>query len=121
MMRNCYSVIIAGGKGTRFWPLSRSQRPKQLLKILSPKSLLAETAERAFPLGGKNQTLVVTGAEPTRALRRKLRALPARNFLAEPQGKNTAPCIGFAALVVVKRNSDALIILLPAAPLVARV
>ena len=114
MIRNCYSVIIAGGKGTRFWPLSRSQRPKQLLKILSPKSLLAETAERAFPLGGKNQTLVVTVAEQLGALRRELRALPARNFLAEPQGKNTAPCIGLAALEVVRRNPAAVMIILPA-------
>jgi mannose-1-phosphate guanylyltransferase len=114
MIRNCYSVIIAGGKGTRFWPLSRSQRPKQLLKILSPKSLLAETAERAFPLGGRNQTLVVTVAEQLRALRKELRALPAGNFLAEPQGKNTAPCIGLAALEVIKRNPDAVMIVLPA-------
>jgi mannose-1-phosphate guanylyltransferase len=114
MIRNCYSVIIAGGKGTRFWPLSRSQRPKQLLKILSPKSLLAETAERAFRLGGRNQTLVVTVAEQLRALRKELRTLPARNFLAEPQGKNTAPCIGLAALEVVKRNPDAVMIVLPA-------
>jgi mannose-1-phosphate guanylyltransferase len=114
MIRNCYSVIIAGGKGTRFWPLSRSQRPKQLLKILSPKSLLVETAERSFPLGGRNQTLVVTVAEQLGALRRELPALPARNFLAEPQGKNTAPCIGLAALEVVKRNPDAVMIVLPA-------
>jgi mannose-1-phosphate guanylyltransferase len=114
MIQNCYSVIIAGGKGTRFWPLSRSQRPKQLLKILSPKSLLAETAERTFPLGGRNQTLVVTVAEQLRALRKELRTLPARNFLAEPQGKNTAPCIGLAALEVVGRNPDAVMIVLPA-------
>jgi mannose-1-phosphate guanylyltransferase len=114
MIQNCYSVIIAGGKGTRFWPLSRSQRPKQLLKILSPKSLLVETAERAFRLGGRNQILVVTVAEQLRALRRELRAMPARNFLAEPQGKNTAPCIGLAALEVVKRNPDAVMIVLPA-------
>src|SRR3990170_5986344 len=114
MIRNCYSVIIAGGKGTRFWPLSRSQRPKQLLKILSPKSLLAETAERTFPLGGRNQPLVVTVAEQLRALRKELRTLPARNFLAEPQGKNTAPCIGLAALEVIKRNPNAVMIVLPA-------
>jgi mannose-1-phosphate guanylyltransferase len=114
MIQNCYSVIIAGGKGTRFWPLSRSRRPKQLLKILSPKSLLAETAERAFPVGGRNQILVVTVAEQLGALRRELPALPAKNFLAEPQGKNTAPCIGLAALEVVRRNPDAVMIVLPA-------
>jgi len=114
MKPNCYSVIIAGGKGTRFWPLSRSRRPKQLLKILSAKSLLVETAERAFSLSGRRQTLVVTVAEQLSALRRELRALPARNFLAEPEGKNTAPCIGLAALEVIRRNPDAVMIVLPA-------
>jgi len=75
MKPNCYSIIIAGGKGTRFWPLSRSQRPKQLLKILSPKSLIAETAARTASLGGRKRTLVVTVAEQLRALRKELRAL----------------------------------------------
>jgi len=114
MKPNCYSIIIAGGKGTRFWPLSRSQRPKQLLKILSPKSLIAETAARAFSFGGRKRTLVVTVAEQLSALRRELRALPAGNFLAEPQGKNTAPCIGLAALEVVRRDADAVMLVLPA-------
>jgi mannose-1-phosphate guanylyltransferase len=94
--------------------LSRSQRPKQLLKILSPKSLIVETADRAFSLSGRSQTLVVTVAEQLRALRREMRALPSTNFLAEPQGKNTAPCIGLAALELVKRNPDAIMVVLPA-------
>jgi len=111
---NCFSVIIAGGKGTRFWPLSRSRRPKQLLKILSPKSLLQETAERVYALSGRKQTLVVTVADQIAALRRELRALPKNNFLAEPVGKNTAPCIGLAALEVIRQNPDAAMIVLPA-------
>src|SRR5512145_1206151 len=56
MTSNSFSVIIAGGKGTRFWPLSRAGRPKQLLKILSRKSLIDETAERVHALGGRKQT-----------------------------------------------------------------
>jgi mannose-1-phosphate guanylyltransferase len=114
MKPNCYSVIIAGGKGTRFWPLSRSQRPKQLLKILSPKSLIRETADRIMPLSGCNQTLVVTVAEQLNALRRELRWLARKNFLAEPQGKNTAPCIGLAALEVVGRDPESVMVVLPA-------
>lgn len=114
MNPNCYSVIIAGGKGTRFWPLSRSRRPKQLLKILSRKSLIRETADRIVPLSGPGQTLVVTVAEQFSALRKELSKLPRRNFLAEPQGKNTAPCIGLAALEVVARNPDAVMVILPA-------
>ena len=114
MPKNCFSVIIAGGRGTRFWPLSRAQRPKQLLKIIGRKSLIQETAERVYPLSGRKQTLVVTIADQLDALRHELRDLRKDNFLAEPQGKNTAPCIGLAALEVVKRDPDAAMIILPA-------
>lgn len=109
-----YSVIIAGGKGTRFWPLSRSQRPKQLLKILSRKSLIRETVDRVAPLSGRARTMVVTIAEQLGALRKELSNLPRKNFLAEPQGKNTAPCIGLAALEVTMRDPRAVMIVLPA-------
>ena len=114
MKTNCYSVIIAGGKGTRFWPLSRAQRPKQLLKILSRKSLIDETAQRVLGLGGRAQTLVVTVAEQVDAMRQELRALPRANFIAEPQGKNTAPCIGLAALEILRRDPDGVMVVLPA-------
>ena len=114
MANNCFSVIIAGGKGTRFWPLSRAKRPKQLLKILSRKSLIDETAERVYALGGRKNTLVVTIADQVDALSKELRSLPKSNFLAEPQGKNTAPCIGLAALEVLRRNPDAVMVVLPA-------
>jgi mannose-1-phosphate guanylyltransferase len=114
MTNNCFSVIIAGGKGTRFWPLSRAGRPKQLLKILSRKSLIEETAERVYPLHGRKQTLVVTIADQVAALRRELKNLAKTNFLAEPVGKNTAPCIGLAALEVVRRDPEAAMMILPA-------
>src|ERR1043166_1127625 len=112
MKRSAFCVIIAGGKGTRFWPLSRSQRPKQLLKILSDKSLLAETADRVLPLSGRGQTLVVTVAGPLPALRKEMPDLPRTKFLAEPEGKNTAPCIGLAALEVAARDPEALMMIL---------
>jgi len=121
MINHCFSVIIAGGKGTRFWPLSRAQRPKQLLKILSRKSLIDETATRVLGLAGRAQTLVVTVAEQLDAMRQELRALPRANFLAEPQGKNTAPCIGLAALEVLRRDCDGVMIVLPADHWVANV
>jgi mannose-1-phosphate guanylyltransferase len=114
MQPKCYSVIIAGGKGTRFWPLSRSQRPKQLLKILGQRSLISETTSRVLSISGRKQTLVVTVAEQLNALRKELRDLPRKNFLAEPQGKNTAPCIGLAALEVVARDPGAVMVILPA-------
>ncbi|HEX6176047.1 MAG TPA: sugar phosphate nucleotidyltransferase [Candidatus Binatia bacterium] len=114
MRKRLYSVIIAGGRGTRFWPLSRSRKPKQLLKLFGAKTLLDETADRVLSLGGSDQTLVVTVAEQLNAVRKELSGLPRKNFLAEPEGKNTAPCIGLAALEVFARDPDAVMIILPA-------
>ncbi|HXG52128.1 MAG TPA: mannose-1-phosphate guanylyltransferase [candidate division Zixibacteria bacterium] len=110
----CFCVIMAGGRGTRFWPLSRARRPKQLLKILGPKSLIREAVERAIPLGGAGRTLVVTVSEQLDDLAREIPMLPRRNFLAEPVGRNTAPCIGLAALEVSRRDPEAVMVVLPA-------
>jgi mannose-1-phosphate guanylyltransferase len=109
-----FSCILAGGKGTRFWPLSRAQRPKQLLSILSPKTLVRETAERMTPLSGPEQTLVVTVGEQLRELARELQGVPRENFIAEPVGKNTAPCIGLSALEVAARDPDGVMLVVPA-------
>ncbi|HEY2990582.1 MAG TPA: sugar phosphate nucleotidyltransferase [Candidatus Binatia bacterium] len=114
MKRNLYAVIMAGGKGTRFWPLSRPQRPKQLLKLLSAKSLIRETVERVEPLFGRRNTLIVTVDEHHRPIRVDLPMLPKANFLVEPQGNNTAPCIGLAAVELVARNPEAIMAVLPA-------
>jgi mannose-1-phosphate guanylyltransferase/mannose-6-phosphate isomerase len=120
MINHCFSIIIAGGKGTRFWPLSRAHRPKQLLKILSRKSLVDETVGRVIALGGRARTLVVTVAEQVGAMRKELRALPRTNFVTEPQGKNTAPCIGLAALEILRRDPHGVMIVLPADHWVAK-
>jgi mannose-1-phosphate guanylyltransferase len=85
-----------------------------LLKILSPKTLIRETADRVLPLSGAGQTLVVTVTEQLNELAKELRMLPRNNFIAEPQGRNTAPCIGLAALDVIARNPDAVMLVLPA-------
>jgi mannose-1-phosphate guanylyltransferase len=109
-----FSCILAGGKGTRFWPLSRARRPKQLLSILSPKTLVRETAERMLPLSGPDRTLIVTVGEQLRDLARELPAVPRHNFIAEPEGKNTAPCIGLSALEVAARDPDGVMLVVPA-------
>ena len=114
MKHQSYAVIMAGGRGTRFWPLSRPHHPKQLLKILSQKSLLREAVDRALPLFGPKRTLVVTVAEHYRAVREELRILPKTNFIVEPQGNNTAPCIGLAAAELARRDPDAIMTILPA-------
>ena len=109
-----YAIIMAGGRGTRFWPLSRPHRPKQLLKIFSGRSLIRETVDRILPLFGRKKTLVVTVAEHYSAVRKELHILPKANFLIEPQGNNTAPCIGLAAIELASRDPNAIMTILPA-------
>jgi len=109
-----FAVVMAGGKGTRFWPLSRPSRPKQMLPLLSSKSLVRETIDRLTPTFGRRNVLIVTVDEHARAMRRELRMLPKRNFLIEPLGKNTAPCIGLAAVELLERDPEAIAAILPA-------
>jgi mannose-1-phosphate guanylyltransferase len=115
-----YALILAGGAGTRFWPASRSARPKQLLPLLGGDPLLLETANRVLPLcqgtsaePGWSRILVASGrhiAEPTAAL---LPDLPAANLLVEPLARNTAPCIGWAAAWLARRAPEAVMMVLP--------
>ncbi|MBI4523731.1 MAG: mannose-1-phosphate guanylyltransferase [Deltaproteobacteria bacterium] len=110
-----YAVIMAGGKGVRFWPLSRPQKPKQLLKIFSQKTLIKETIERIRPLFRRRQILVVTAADHSDPLRDELKnILPKSNFIVEPQGNNTAPCLGLAAAELAGRDPNAIMTVLPA-------
>jgi mannose-1-phosphate guanylyltransferase len=100
-----YAVIMAGGVGTRFWPRSRRKRPKQLLPISSPSSMIRLTVDRLKPLLRDEQILVVTGTEQADAIRHELPEIPAENILVEPVGRNTAPCIGLAAHVLHARGA----------------
>ncbi len=109
-----YAVIMAGGKGVRFWPLSRPHRPKQLLKLIGDKTLLRATVDRILPVFGRENTLVVTAEEHHLAVRKELALLPRSNFLIEPQGNNTAPCIGLAAVELMARDANAVMVVLPA-------
>ena len=94
-----WAVIMAGGQGTRFWPESTPARPKQLLDLLGiGKSLLRVSYERAARLVPPENVLVVTGSLIADAVREDLPELPARNVLVEPFGRNTAPCVGWAAV-----------------------
>ncbi len=105
---------MAGGQGTRFWPLSRAAQPKQFLRLFGAKSLLRATAERLLPLVGWQRLLVVTHQRYAAAVRRELPELPAANVLAEPQARNTFPCLLFAAAWVAERDPHALLIVAPA-------
>jgi len=110
-----YAVIMAGGSGTRFWPLSRSDRPKQFL-ALGPddRSLLRATAERVWDVLPAERTFVVTSEQLRDQVERELPELQAEQILAEPVGRNTAPCIGWAATHVKRLDEDAIMAVLPA-------
>jgi mannose-1-phosphate guanylyltransferase len=109
-----YAVVMAGGSGTRFWPLSRRSRPKQLLPFAQGRSLLAATVERLAPLVPPERTFVVTTAEVLAAVRAELPDLPERNILAEPVGRDTAPCVGWVAWRLARAKPDAVMVVLPA-------
>ncbi|MDD5711759.1 MAG: mannose-1-phosphate guanylyltransferase [Smithellaceae bacterium] len=108
-----YAVIMAGGKGTRFWPRSRERMPKHLLDIISEKTILQETVERIKPLIPEGKIFVVTGASHVAELKRQLPELPGENIIIEPVGRNTAPCIGLAALHIRHRDPKAVMVVLP--------
>ncbi len=109
-----YAVIMAGGSGTRFWPASRMARPKQLLPLGGDtRSLLAATVGRLEPVVPRDKVLVVTAAALADATHRELPGVPIENILAEPAPRNTAPCIGWATRVILARDPDATIVVLP--------
>lgn len=102
-----YVAILAGGSGTRLWPLSRSHRPKQLLKLLGDRSLVQATVDRVLPLVPAEQVLIVTEASHAADLREQLPELPSENILVEPARRGTAAAVGFAATVISHRDPDA--------------
>ena len=108
-----YAVIMAGGRGTRFWPRSRETKPKHLLDIVSNRTIIQETIDRIKPLIAPANILIVTGKKHARELIRQLPEIPAKNIIIEPVGKNTAACIGLAALHIQKRVPDAVMVVLP--------
>lgn len=106
-------VLLAGGRGTRFWPRSRLRTPKQLLNIAGSDTMLRETAARLHPLIAPRNLWVVTNAQQAAAVRMQLRGVPARNVLAEPTGRNTAAAIGLTAIHLIHEHGDALMAILP--------
>lgn len=109
-----FAVVMAGGSGTRFWPLSRRHRPKQLLPFADGCSLLGATVERLLPLVPAGRLLVVTHSAIAEAVARDLPALPASNVLAEPEGRDTAACIGWMAWRLAAAHPDAVMLVVPA-------
>jgi mannose-1-phosphate guanylyltransferase len=108
-----YAVIMAGGRGTRFWPRSREKKPKHLLDIVSKRTIIQETVDRIKPLIPPENILIVTGKKHARELIKQLPEIPAQNIIIEPVGKNTAACIGLAALHIRKKVPDDVMVVLP--------
>jgi len=109
-----YGVILAGGKGERFWPLSRAARPKQFLKLISDKTMLEETIERVLPLIPLENIRVVTSGEMKHFIVENMSAMTEDNILSEPQGRNTCVAIGLAAAHLHKADEKAVLVTLSA-------
>jgi mannose-1-phosphate guanylyltransferase len=108
-----HAVILAGGRGTRFWPRSRTRTPKQLLNITGSETMLRETVSRLEPVFALRDFWVVTNVEQAAAVRRQLRRVPAAHILAEPVGRNTTAAIALAAIHLQHQHGDALMTVLP--------
>jgi mannose-1-phosphate guanylyltransferase len=104
-----FAVILAGGGGTRLWPLSRKKTPKQLLKLLDGKTLLRETFERINGFYPLRSIHVITSAELLKGVVRELPELPKNNILIEPYPKGTAAAAGLAALYIARKNKEGII------------
>jgi mannose-1-phosphate guanylyltransferase len=102
-----YGVIMAGGSGTRLWPFSRANQPKQLLQVINGKSLLQLSYERLRGLMPPEQIFVCTNNAHADAVRQNLPELPHDNLLGEPMGRDTANAVGFTAAVLLKRDPEA--------------
>lgn len=113
-----YGVIMAGGRGTRFWPLSREGKPKQFLCLDGKASLLQHTARRLVGLVGWQRLLVVTDRRYGRRVRAQLPQLPSANVLLEPEGRSTLPCLLLAAATIRQREPEATMVAVPADHLV---
>ncbi len=116
---NFYPVILAGGRGTRFWPLSRKKRAKQLLALDGKQTMIQQTVARLLPLAAAKKFWVITNEDLRPAIAKQLPKLPRPQLLAEPVGRNTAPAIGLAAFLLLRENPDAVIGMFPSDHVIA--
>ncbi len=109
-----FVVIMAGGVGSRFWPRSRKTQPKQLLSIFSENSMIKETFNRVSNFVSAENIYVITNKLQAGLIAEQLEQIPPENIIAEPVGKNTAPCIAVTAKIIGNKSKDAVLITLPA-------
>lgn len=112
-------VVLAGGVGTRLWPRSRRNCPKQLLDLVDARTMLQNTVDRVLPMVAPERIYVVTGAEYAGQVREQLPQVPASNIIVEPSGRGTAPCIGLAAVALSRRSPGGIMVSLHADHVIA--
>ncbi len=109
-----YALVMAGGGGTRLWPMSRHTHPKQMLKLFGDRTMFQLSVDRLLPLLPVEHVLVVTAAEQVDGLAAQYPSLPRENFIVEPTGRGTASCIGLAALHLRRRDPEAVMVVVTA-------
>jgi mannose-1-phosphate guanylyltransferase len=114
-----YPVVLAGGRGTRFWPLSRRRRAKQLLALDGKRTMIQQTISRLLHLAPRKSFWIIANADLQREITRQLPRLNKKQILAEPAGRNTAPAIGLAAFILLRSNPRAVIGLFPSDHVIA--
>jgi mannose-1-phosphate guanylyltransferase len=113
-MPELYAVIMAGGRGERFWPLSTNEFPKPFIPLLGPDSLIQDTVARLLPIVPPERILISIGSDHLQIAREQLPQIPAENFIVEPVGRDTSACLGFCALHIEQRDPAGFMLALPA-------
>src|SRR5438477_4140206 len=112
--KNRFVIIMAGGKGERFWPVSREKTPKQLITLLGDRSFLQQTVDRVLPLVPIKNILIITNTVQAPEVRKQLPKLPKENVIAEPCGRDTCAAVTLGAAIVGSRSTTAVMAVLPA-------
>jgi len=112
-MDNIYAVIMAGGRGERFWPLSTEERPKPYLCLFGGKTLFQETVERISSFISKERIFPVLSRQHLTLAKQQAPTLPQKNYIIEPEGKDTAACIGLASIYLERLDPEAITVVLP--------
>src|SRR5437868_7221876 len=119
-MKHVYGLILAGGRGTRFWPKSRRSSAKQVLRLFGDRSLIQQTVDRLRPVLPPEHVWILTNDHLRAEIVRQLPEIPKRQILAEPAQRNTAPAIGLAAHLIQSVDPDAVMGVFPADHVIAR-
>lgn len=114
------TLIMAGGKGTRFWPLSTESKPKQFLKLIGNKTMIQMTVDRIKPIVPLERIFVCTGSNYVNLVKEQLPDLPERNIIIEPEGRNTAPCIALSSFIINRYYKSSNMLVLPSDHLIKK-